>query len=117
MGCNDIVVCAVAGGNENELVVMQLLEGIFTSMSSTAQGSSFLSSGLTKQLVLDSLSDAFFILDEVMDDGIIMETEMDKITARIKMVEETDTTNSVQAEQMFAKATSSAKQKLLDSLM
>merc|ERR1712157_460644 len=90
---------------------------IFTSMSSTAQDSSFLSTGLTKQLVLDSLSDVLFILDEVMDDGIIMETEEEKISARIKMIDETEVTNQAQAEQMFQKATQSAKQKLLGSLI
>mmetsp|Transcript_22429 Transcript_22429/g.57289 ORF Transcript_22429/g.57289 Transcript_22429/m.57289 type:complete len:197 (-) Transcript_22429:120-710(-) len=115
--CNDVIVCAVAGANENELVVLQLVEGIFASMSSTAQGSSFLSSGLTKQLVLDSLADVLFILDEVMDDGIIMETDEDKISARIKMIDETEATNAAQAEQMFQKATQSAKAKLLGSLI
>jgi len=115
--CNDVVVCAVAASTENELVVLQLVEGTFCAMSSITQGSSFLSSGLTKQLVLDNLSDVLFILDEVTDDGIIMETEEDKITARIKMVDETEATNAAQAEQMFQKATQSAKQKLLGSLI
>merc|ERR1712232_67483 len=115
--CNDIVVCAVAGGNENELVVMQLLEGIFTSMSSTAQGSSFLSTGLTKQLVLDSLSDVLFILDEAIDDAIIMETGEEVLTSRVKMIDEIEASNAGQAEAMFQKATQSAKTKLLGSLL
>merc|ERR1712066_749855 len=55
--CNDVVVCAVAASSENELIVMQLVEGMYSSMYQIAQGSSFLASGLTKQLVLDSLSD------------------------------------------------------------
>jgi len=115
--CNDVVVCAVASPTENELVVMQLVEGIFATMSSITQGSSFLSSGLTKQLVLDGLADVLFILDEVMDDGIIMETDEDKITARVKMIDETEAAGSAQAEQMFQKATQSAKSKLISSLL
>mmetsp|Transcript_29511 Transcript_29511/g.80724 ORF Transcript_29511/g.80724 Transcript_29511/m.80724 type:complete len:196 (+) Transcript_29511:78-665(+) len=115
--CNDVVVCAVATSTENELVVLQLVEGLYSAMSTAAQSTSFLSSGLTKQLVLDSLSDVLFILDEVTDDGIIMETEEERISARIKMVDETEATNAAQAEQMFQKATQSAKQKLLGSLI
>mmetsp|Transcript_136412 Transcript_136412/g.340131 ORF Transcript_136412/g.340131 Transcript_136412/m.340131 type:complete len:195 (-) Transcript_136412:108-692(-) len=115
--CNDVVVCAVASPTENELVVLQLVEGIFASMSSITQGSSFLSSGLTKQLVLDGLSDVLFILDEVVDEGIIMETDEDKISARIKMIDETEVSGSAQAEQMFQKATQSAKSKLISSLL
>lgn len=99
------------------------------------------SSGLTKQLVLDNLSDVLFILDEVgsacvakrmawdrhgtrhrrcfrflwldltawqllsatvpfwqvTDNGVIMETDDEKISARIKMIDETEVTQSAQA--------------------
>lgn len=102
--CNDVFVCAVAPSAENELVVLQLVEGVYSAISSCAQGTSFLATGLTKQLVLDSLSDVFFVLDEVTDDGIIMETEEEKISARIKMIDETEATNAAQAEQMIQKA-------------
>eukprot|EP00927_Polykrikos_kofoidii_P051130 TRINITY_DN44935_c0_g1_i1.p1 TRINITY_DN44935_c0_g1~~TRINITY_DN44935_c0_g1_i1.p1 ORF type:complete len:195 (-),score=53.52 TRINITY_DN44935_c0_g1_i1:87-671(-) len=114
--CNDVIVCAVAVSTENELVVLQLVEGIFAAMSSASQGN-FLSTGLTKQAVLDNLSDVLFILDEAVDDGIIMEVEEEKISARVKMIDETEVTNAAQAEQMFQKATQSAKQKLFSSLM
>jgi len=114
--CNDVVVCVVASNAENELVVLELVEGIFSSIQSTASAS-FLSMGMTKQHVLDNLSDVLFILDEVSDNGIIMETETEKITARVKMIDETEATNSAQAEQLFQKATQSAKQKLLGSLI
>jgi len=115
--CNDVVVAAVAGSSENELVAMGLVEGIYNSMSSACVGQSFLATGLSKQLVLDGLSDVLFILDEVTDEGVIMETEDEKISARIKMIDETEVTQSAQAEQMFQKATQSAKSKLLGSLM
>nr|ABV22240.1 nonclathrin coat protein-like [Karlodinium veneficum] len=114
---NDVYVCAVAGPAENELAILQLVEGIFSSISTTVSSSSFLSTGVNKQLVLDSLSDVLFILDEAVDDGIIMETEEEKLCARIKMIDETEVANAAQAEQMFQKATQSAKQKLLGSLM
>ncbi|CAE7440853.1 RAB23 [Symbiodinium sp. CCMP2456] len=115
--CNDVVVAAVAASSENELVMLELAEGMYNALSNACQSQSFLSSGLTKQLVLDSLSDVLFILDEVTDNGVIMETDDEKISARIKMIDETEVTQSAQAEQMFQKATQSAKQKLLGSLM
>lgn len=95
--CNDVVICAVVANSENELAVLQLVEGVYSSMSQIAQGSSFLSSGLTKQLVLDSLPDVLLVLDEVIDDGIIMEVDEEKITARVKMIDETEVTNAAQA--------------------
>ena len=76
--CNDVFVCAVAPATENELLLLQLVEGVFSSISASAQGASFLSTRLIKQFVLDSLSDFFFVLDEAGDDGIIMETEEEK---------------------------------------
>mmetsp|Transcript_17498 Transcript_17498/g.40765 ORF Transcript_17498/g.40765 Transcript_17498/m.40765 type:complete len:197 (+) Transcript_17498:92-682(+) len=114
--CNDVVVCAIASASENELVVMQLVEGVYAALSNSVQ-SSFLATGLTKQIVLDNLSDVFFILDEVTDDAIIMETEEEKIVARIKMQDETEVSNSAQAEKIFNKATESAKNKLLASFI
>eukprot|EP00747_Dinoflagellata_sp_TGD_P165002 gnl/TRDRNA2_/TRDRNA2_185739_c0_seq1.p2 gnl/TRDRNA2_/TRDRNA2_185739_c0~~gnl/TRDRNA2_/TRDRNA2_185739_c0_seq1.p2 ORF type:complete len:234 (-),score=55.37 gnl/TRDRNA2_/TRDRNA2_185739_c0_seq1:122-721(-) len=113
---NDVIVCIVAAPSENELVVMQLLEGVFNAIQACAQGN-FLSSGLTKQAVLDNLSDVLFILDEVVDDTVIMETEEDNIVARIKMMDETEANKNQEAEQMFQKATQGAKQKLLASLI
>jgi len=115
--CNDVVLCAVAPSHENELVVLQVVDGIYAAMSHVAQGSSFLSSGLTKQLVLENLSDVLFILDEVVDDAIIMETEEERITARIKMIDEVESTGAAQAGQMFEKATQSATKKLLGAMI
>jgi len=119
--CNDVVVCAVATSSENELVVLQLVEGVFSSMSSVA-GGSFLSAGLTKQQVLDNLSDVLFILDEVTDDGIIMETDAEKIDARVKMIDDPEPKGegdgkTPKADEMFAKATQSAKSRIFGSLM
>ncbi|CAE7865301.1 RAB23 [Symbiodinium microadriaticum] len=94
--CNDVVVAAVAASSENELVMLELAEGMYNALSNACQSQSFLSSGLTKQLVLDSLSDVLFILDEVTDNGVIMETDDEKISARIKMIDETEVTQSAQ---------------------
>merc|ERR1711957_578156 len=111
--CNDVFICAVAASSENELVVLQLVEGIFSTMTATA-AAGFLASGITKELVLENLSDVLFILDEVVDDGVIMEHDQEKLSSRIKMIDETEV--SAQNE-MFQKATQSAKSKLLGSLL
>lgn len=112
--CNDVVICAVAPSSENELIILQLVEGIVGALNNVVQ-QNFLCSGVTKQLMLDKLSEVFFILDEVTDDGIIMETDEEKIAARVKMTDETEA-NAAQSEQLFQKATQSARQKLLHSL-
>jgi len=100
--CNDVIVAVVAASTENELIVMQFVEGIYSAMVSVAPAG-FLASGLTKQLVLDKLSDILFVLDEVQDNGIIMETEEDKITARVKMIDETEAMASAEAQEKFQK--------------
>lgn len=61
--------------------------------------------------MLDNLSDVLFILDEacrfafqrgetwqVTDNGVIMETDDEKISARIKMIDETEVTQSAQVQ-------------------
>merc|ERR1712136_132999 len=113
---NDVVICAVAANGENELVVLSLVEGVFSAISNCAHAG-FLSSGLSKQFVLDNLADVLFILDEVTDEGIIMETEEELILNRIKMIDELESNSSAQADAVFQKATQNAKSKLLSSLM
>merc|ERR1712136_658601 len=106
---NDVVICAVAANGENELVVLSAI--------SNCAHAGFLSSGLSKQFVLDNLADVLFILDEVTDEGIIMETEEELILNRIKMIDELESNSSAQADAVFQKATQNAKSKLLSSLM
>merc|ERR1712107_608110 len=113
---NDVIICAVASNMENELVILSLVEGVFSAVSDCAH-SGFLSSGLTKQFVLDNLSDVLFVLDEVTDEGIIMETEEEKILNRIKMIDDLEANSCKQAEAVFHKATQNAKSKLLSSLI
>lgn len=118
--CNDVIVAVVAASTENELIVMKFVEGIYNAMVSVAPAG-FLASGLTKQLVLDKLSDVFFVLDECMDDGIILEMEEDTISARVRMQDEMEAAaraeSAAQVQEKFQKATQSAKQKLLGSLL
>lgn len=119
---NDVFICCASIGSENELVVLQLVEGVFNAVSQCTH-TSFINTGITKQQVLDNLSEVMLVLDEVTDDGIIMETDEDKIMRRVKMAEETAADEAPAgesrppAEQMFQKATQSAKQKILSSLL
>mmetsp|Transcript_30486 Transcript_30486/g.97427 ORF Transcript_30486/g.97427 Transcript_30486/m.97427 type:complete len:194 (-) Transcript_30486:105-686(-) len=113
---NDVVVCVIAAPNENELMVVQIVECIWAAMIRAAPPS-LLSNGPTRQLVVDFLSDVMFFLDEVIDDGMIMEVDEEKVHARIRMQDEMEAASSAQVEQMFQKATQSAKTKLINSLM
>jgi len=83
-GISDVLVIIVADELENEMVLMQLVDGIFDSLI-TCCCSSIMSQGLSKRAVLEKLERAILILDEVQDDGIILEIEEDKICHRVKM--------------------------------
>uniref|UniRef100_A0A7S2IND8 Coatomer subunit zeta n=1 Tax=Alexandrium andersonii TaxID=327968 RepID=A0A7S2IND8_9DINO len=80
---NDVVVCVVTPSTENELMVVQVVECIWAALLRASPG--ILSNGPSRQLVVDSLSDVYFFLDEVIDDGLIMETDEAKVQARIYM--------------------------------
>eukprot|EP00415_Alexandrium_ostenfeldii_P003301 UN3301 len=69
-------------------MVVQVLECIWAAMLRAAPG--ILSNGPTRQLVVDLLSDVFFFLDEVTDDGLIMETDEGKVQSRIYMRDEAE---------------------------
>jgi len=81
---NDVVVIVISELEENELVLVELLDGIFDSLITCCCGS-IMSQGLSKREVLVKLERAILILDEVQDDGIILETEEEKIVHRVKM--------------------------------
>lgn len=113
---------------ENELVVAQLLEGMFAAIANVSQ-TSFVSQGMSKPGILENLDQVLLVLDEVTDDGVIMETDEEKIQNRVRMVEEEshiqpealdpnaplDPNASAQA--MFQMATQNAKKRLIDSLL
>jgi len=110
---NDVFVCVVSSTQENEMILMQLVDGLFASLSSTVCTSLF-AQGLSKRAVLEGMEMTILILDEVQDDGVVMEIEEEKIVARVKMHASTgDTQNTSDA---FAKATESTKNKILGSL-
>lgn len=83
-GIQDVLVIIVADELENELVLMQVVDAIFESLI-TCCCSSIMSQGLSRRAVLEKLERAILILDEVQDDGIILEIEEDKICHRVKM--------------------------------
>merc|ERR1711964_936192 len=53
---NDVFVCVISKSSENEMVIAQLLEGVYNSLTSCTN-TSFISSGITRQHVLDNLSE------------------------------------------------------------
>ena len=50
-----------------------------------------------KALLWVIASNIFFTMPQVTDNGVIMETDDEKISARIKMIDETEVTQSAQA--------------------
>eukprot|EP00397_Hematodinium_sp_SG-2012_P052808 GEMP01062673.1.p1 GENE.GEMP01062673.1~~GEMP01062673.1.p1 ORF type:complete len:198 (+),score=45.16 GEMP01062673.1:104-697(+) len=114
-GTNDVFVCVVANTHENEIMLTQLLDGIFGSLTATTC-TSIISQGLSKRSILEGLEMTILILDEVQDDGVILETEEEKIIARVKMHAGGTEALSTPGRDAFAQATENTKNKLLHSL-
>lgn len=122
--CNDVYICVVCSPNENELVVAGLCDGVAAALTQTTQ-MSFVSNGLSKQTVLDQLDQVLLVLDEVTDDGIIMEVDDEKIFNRVRMVEaegggggNNDAAGGGEADSaVFQQATKAAKKRLIESLL
>merc|ERR1719150_2232921 len=112
---NDVVCCAVTASAESELVVLEVVECLWAAMM--RGGSGILSNGPTKQTVIDYLTEAYFFLDEILDDGMVMETDEKKVQARIQMADETEAEKFLERQEKFQKATQSAKKKIISSLM
>lgn len=121
LAANDLIVCAVAAPGENELIVAQVVDCMWEAMVRAAPVG-LLSNGPSKQLVIDYLTETYFFLDEIMDDGIVMEIDEAKVQARIGMHDEPDTsqeslphaggTSSGGGGQGLEQAAASARQKL-----
>ncbi len=139
----EVFVCVVCSFNENELIMGELLEGIYgalcsvcqegnMSLSSTIAAASATNQSLTKQGILEALDQVLLVLDEVVEDGIVLETDEKTILKRLRMVDpvggegggiggggpngaagSAEETNA----QVFQAATQAAKNRLLSSIL
>ena len=99
---NDLRLFIVAKSSENELIIVSILEALYDSLSA------LLRVPIEKQAVLENLDLTLLIIDEIIDNGLILETDANTIASRVAMVEEG--TDHTLAEQTISKAFATARE-------
>lgn len=95
--------------DENEIILATVLHGFFDAVSLLLRGV------LEKRTVLENLDLVLLTLDELIDGGVILETEANVIANRVSMRGADGDTPL--AEQSFTQALASAKEQLTRNLL
>ena len=106
----DVVFFVVGGAQENELVLCEALDGFFGALNG------LLRSQLEKRVLLDNLDLVLLVVDELIDAGIILETNALAVANRVLMREDTDGQTAAVADMTIGQAMGAAKQALSRSL-
>eukprot|EP00891_Asterochloris_glomerata_P004966 jgi/Astpho2/4966/fgenesh1_pm.00070_%23_5_t len=121
---DDVVVCykfigdlmffVTSSQDENELILHQVLVAMYESISLLLRGA------VEKKTVLENLDLVLLAMDEIIDGGLILETDPGTIASRVAM-RGADTDNMPLSEQVsvqtFSQAFASAKEQLARSLL
>eukprot|EP00894_Picocystis_sp_ML_P000188 jgi/Pico_ML_1/50705/g1866.t1 len=106
---NDIHFYATASADENELVLHAVLLAFSESVSMLLRGM------VEKKTVLENLDLVLLAMDEIVDGGIILETDASAIANRVALRGAAD--DLPLAEQTFSQALASAKEQIAKSLL
>ncbi|CAD2101798.1 coatomer subunit zeta, putative [Plasmodium vinckei] len=103
---NDIYIFIVGDENSNELVLYEVMKAIQDSLNNITNNN------IGKKQLIDKLDSVFLLLDEIIDNGIIMETNSNIIVNRLYMNE-----GDIQDLTSLNQAISSAKDNIIRSLL
>ncbi|KEG00791.1 coatomer subunit zeta, putative [Plasmodium vinckei vinckei] len=103
---NDIYIFIVGDENCNELVLYEVMKAIQDSLNNITNNN------IGKKQLIDKLDSVFLLLDEIIDNGIIMETNSNIIVNRLYMNE-----GDIQDLTSLNQAISSAKDNIIRSLL
>lgn len=106
--CSDACFFVFASPDENELLVMSILNALEETMSN------LLRNQVSKKVLIDNLDLLLLTIDEIVDDGLILETDPVQITSRVAM-KGADKAGAPLVEQTFSQALTSAKDQLVKS--
>jgi len=106
---SDVHFYVTAKEYENELILSSVLQGFFESISLLLRGL------VEKRTVLENLDLVLLVLDELVDGGVILETDSSVIANRVSM-RGTDNETPL-AEQSFAQAIASARDQISRNLL
>lgn len=107
---SDLHFFVTGDADQNELILVSVLSAFFETALLLLRGN------LEKKTVLENLDLVLLTVDELVDGGIVLETEPNSIAARVSM-RSTDGGDVPLSEQTFSQALASAKEQLARSLL
>ena len=105
---SDVTFYVVGSTLENEIILAEVLDGLFDSLSI------LLRDNLEKRVILEHLELVFLIVDELVDGGVILETDGKALASRVLMKGSTGDTPL--SELTIGEAFSAAREQLKQSL-
>lgn len=106
---SDLMFFVTGSQDENELILATVLQGFFEAVSLLLRGA------VEKKTVLENLDLALLAIDEIIDGGLILETDAATVASRVAMRGADD--GPATSEQTFSKAFANAKEQLARSLL
>ncbi|KIY99103.1 Coatomer subunit zeta-2 [Monoraphidium neglectum] len=106
---NDLMFYVTGGQDENELILYSVLQAFYESVSI------LLRQQVDKKTVLENLDLVLLAVDEIVDRGLILETEPQVVASRVSMRGADGDTPAV--EQTFSQAFASAREQIARSLL
>ena len=106
---SDVHFYVTAEDHENELILLSVLQGFFESISLLLRGM------VEKRSILENLDLVLLVLDELVDGGVILETDPGVIANRVSMRGADSETPLT--EQSFAQAIASAREQISRNLL
>ena len=73
----DLYFYVIGSNNENEIILMSVLNCLFDSINE------ILRKNVEKKILLDNLENCMLVVDEICDDGIILEIDSSQIVQRV----------------------------------
>eukprot|EP00922_Rhytidocystis_sp_ex-Travisia-forbesii_P049848 GHVS01074165.1.p1 GENE.GHVS01074165.1~~GHVS01074165.1.p1 ORF type:complete len:241 (+),score=55.68 GHVS01074165.1:127-849(+) len=114
---NDISLYVVGDSDANELMLLDVANAVYQGLSNITSGQ------VGKRQVLEHLDSVFLMLDEVVDGGVILETDAGVITSRLNMTGGNSSSGPTGAEgggpetTAFNQAITHAKENLMRSFL
>ncbi|XP_004591165.2 coatomer subunit zeta-2 isoform X2 [Ochotona princeps] len=103
----DLFLYVVGSSHENELMLMAVLTCLFESLSH------ILRRNVEKRWLLENMDGAFLVLDEIVDGGVILESEPQQVIQKVNFRMD----DSALTEQSVAQVLQSAKEQIKWSLL
>jgi len=105
--CTDAVICVVGGDLDNELINLSVLTCFEASLATLIRG------GLSKRALSENLDIVLLVIDEMIDHGLLMETDWQAVVERASM--SGAERNIPLSEQTLSQAFVSAREQLIKS--